>query len=111
MNKKTLIILSCCFTLTLFCVSLILANNTETKVDKITVTYENKKQKEFPVTVTLTKYQLCKMLETLEEERGYGRPADPQDSFTYTSIAKGNQHSEQYSISSTHLAKKPISDD
>ena len=80
-------------------------------VDEITVTYDNKKQKQFPVTVTLTKYQLCKMLETLEEERGYGRPADPQDSFTYTSFAKGNQHSEQYNISSTHLAKKPISDD
>jgi len=108
MKKKILIILSCCFILTLFCVSLMLANNTETKLDNITVTYENKKQKQFPVTVTLTKYQLCKMLETLEDERGYGRPADPQDSFTFTSIAKGNQHSTAYSISSTHLAKKPI---
>jgi len=77
-------------------------------IDKITVTHGDKKEKEIPVTVTLTKYQLCKMLETLEDERGYGRPADPQDTFTFTSIAKGNQHSTEYSISSTHLAKKPI---
>ena len=80
-------------------------------IEKITVTHGNKKEKEIPVTVTLTKYQLCKMLETLEDERGYGRPADPQDTFTFTSVAKGNQYSTEYNISSTHLAKKPISND
>ena len=59
------------------------------------------------MTVTLTKYQLEKMLNMVDEEYGYGGPAAPQDSFTFTSIAKGNQHSEEYSISSTHLARKP----
>ena len=67
----------------------------------------SKKQKEIPVTVTLTKYQLEKMLNMVDEEYGYGGPAAPQDSFTFTSIAKGNHHSEEYSISSTHLARKP----
>ena len=80
----------------------------EVIVDEIVVSYDNKKQKEIPVTVTLTKYQLEKMLNMVDEEYGYGGPAAPQDSFTFTSIAKGNQHSEEYSISSTHLARKPI---
>ena len=79
----------------------------EVVVDEIIVSYDNKKQKEIPVTVTLTKYQLEKMLNMVDEEYGYGGPAAPQDSFTFTSIAKGNHHSEEYSISSTHLARKP----
>ena len=77
-------------------------------VDKITVTYGEPKKKEIPVTVTLTKYQLSKMLEILEEDHGYGRPADPQDTYTFDSVARGTEHSEQYNISSTHLAKKII---
>jgi len=80
----------------------------EVIVDEIVVSYDNKKQKEIPVKVTLTKYQLEKMLNMVDQEYGYGGPAAPQDSFTFTSIAKGNQHSEEYSISSTHLARKPI---
>ena len=80
----------------------------EVIVDEIVVSYDNKKQKEIPVKVTLTKYQLEKMLDMVDQEYGYGGPAAPQDSFTFTSIAKGNQHSEEYSISSTHLARKPI---
>jgi hypothetical protein len=80
----------------------------EVIVDKIVVSYDNKKQKEIPVKVTLTKYQLEKMLNMVDQEYGYGGPAAPQDSFTFTSIAKGSQHSEEYSISSTHLARKPI---
>ena len=63
---------------------------------------------DIPVVVTLTKYQLSKMLEILEEENGYGRPADPQDMFTFTSVAKGNEYSKEYNVSSTHLARKPI---
>lgn len=80
----------------------------EVVVDEIIVSYDNKKQKEIPVTVTLTKYQLEKMLNMVDQEYGYGGPAAPQDSFTFTSIAKGNQHSEEYNISSTHLARKPV---
>ena len=77
-------------------------------VDKITVTYGEPKKKEITVNVTLTKYQLCKMLEILEEENSYGRPADPQDTYTFYSVAKNLADSEEYNISSTHLAKRLI---
>ena len=75
---------------------------------KDTVIVEEVSVPNIPVVVTLSKYQLERMLRILEEENGYGRPADPQDMFTFTSVAKGNQYSEEYNISSTHLAKKPI---
>ena len=77
-------------------------------VDKITVTYGEPKKKEIAVNVTLTKYQLSKMLEILEEENSYGRPADPQDTYTFYSVAKNLANSEEYNISSTHLAKRII---
>jgi len=77
-------------------------------VDKITVTYGEPKKKEITVNVTLTKYQLSKMLEILEEENSYGRPADPQDTYTFYSVAKNLADSEEYNISSTHLAKRLI---
>ena len=92
----------------------------EVEIESITVgiqgdpaSSEPQNKEEIPVAVTLTKYQLAKMLDILEDERGYGRPADPQDAFTFTSIAKRSvaRNSPAYSISSTHLAKKPISDD
>jgi|TARA_R110000824_G_C14778769_1_gene631732 hypothetical protein len=76
-------------------------------VESIAVIHGKKKEKEIPVTVTLTKYQLSKMLEILEEGNGYDRPADPQDTFTFNSVARSTQYSEEYNISSTHLAKKP----
>ena len=69
---------------------------------------EESKKKEIPVSVTLTKYQLSKMLEILEEENSYGRPADPQDTYTFNSVAKNLADSEEYNISSTHLAKRLI---
>ena len=76
-------------------------------VETITVSHQ---KKEIPVTVTLTKYQLEKMLNMLEEENGHGLPAAPQDKFTFTSIARETTLSaDEYSISSTHLAKKPYS--
>ena len=77
-------------------------------VDKITVTYGEPKKKEIAVNVTLTKYQLSKMLEILEEENSYGRPADPQDTYTFYSVAKNLADSEEYNITSTHLAKRLI---
>ena len=64
-------------------------------VDKITVTYGEPKKKEIAVNVTLTKYQLSKMLEILEEENSYGRPADPQDTYTFNSVARGTQNSKE----------------
>ena len=48
------------------------------------------------------------MLEILEEENSYGRPADPQDTYTFYSVAKNLADSEEYNISSTHLAKRLI---
>ena len=80
----------------------------EVKVDQIKVTYAGQKKEEIPVNVTLTKYQLSKMLEILEEENSYGRPADPQDTYTFYSVAKNLADSEEYNISSTHLAKRLI---
>tara|TARA_R110000824_G_scaffold375821_2_gene566793 strand:+ start:290 stop:595 length:306 start_codon:yes stop_codon:yes gene_type:complete len=65
----------------------------------------SERSKVIPVRVTLTKYQLEKMLSILEEKNSYGRPAEPQDQFTFTSIAR--EAKDEYNISSTHLAKKP----
>ena len=66
------------------------------------------KNKVIPVNVTLTKFQLEKMLNILEKENSYGKPAAPHDEFTFTSVARGNkQMADGYNISSTHLARKP----
>lgn len=88
--------------------SLIYIKKEKNSFNKKLITTSYKEKKEIPVKVTLTKYQLEKMLDMVDQEYGYGGPAAPQDSFTFTSIAKGNQHSEEYNISSTHLARKPI---
>jgi len=100
------IILIVCVTTVL---SLMYVNNNQTALDnEMIVTYSHNR-KEIPVKVTLTKYQLEKMLNMIDEEYGYGGPAAPQDSYTFTSIAKGNLNSGEYSISSTHLAR-PVND-
>ena len=101
---KYILISVCIITVT----SLMYFKREKITFDKELVVTYNKQNKEIPVKVTLTKYQLEKMLNMVDQEYGYGGPAAPQDSFTFTSIAKGNQHSEEYSISSTHLARKPI---
>ena len=64
--KKTLLFI-------LFCGSVvaaaaILKPEKKPVLEKLTVSYENKKEKEIPVTVTLTKYQLEKMLDMVDEE-------------------------------------------
>ena len=99
--KKTILIVSAfCVIAVLFWLSLMFTEPEEVKVDKITISYENsankKEFKRIPVKVTLTKYQL--------EEYGYGGPAAPQDSFTFTSVARGREG--EYIISSTHLSRK-----
>ena len=60
--------------------------------------------------VRLTKYQLQKMLQILEEKNGYFDelnggyiPALPQDYMTFRSVAKGV--SDVYEISSTQLSR------
>ena len=84
-------------------------------IEKIIVTQLNKK-KESPqilVKVTLTKYQLRKMLDILEKYhtvhnvvRASGLPAHIQDGYTFTSVAKENKQSGEYTLSSTHLSRK-----
>ena len=107
--KKTILIVSAfCVIAVLFWLSLMFTEPEEVKVDKITISYENssnkKEFKRIPVKVTLTKYQLEKMLDIVDEEYGYGGPAAPQDSFTFTSVARGREG--EYIISSTHLSRK-----
>ena len=102
--KKTLLIVSpFCVIAVLFWLSLMFTEPEEVKVDKITISYENsankKEFKRIPV-----KYQLEKMLDIVDEEYGYGGPAAPQDSFTFTSVARGREG--EYTISSTHLSRK-----
>jgi len=87
-------------------------------IERITVTQLNKKKEspQISVKVTLTKYQLRKMLDILEEYhtvRYDGTVAStlaaaPADAYTFTSVAKENKQSGRYNISSTHLAKKPM---
>ena len=85
-------------------------------VEEVTVSYPNKKEVESPqisVKVTLTKFQLRKMLDILEqyhnvgnEQGGLSFPAHIQDVYTFTSVAKENKHSGEYTLSSTHLSRK-----
>tara|TARA_R100000008_G_C3518135_1_gene132499 strand:- start:311 stop:649 length:339 start_codon:yes stop_codon:yes gene_type:complete len=85
-------------------------------VDKIVVSYPNRKEAEtpqIPVKVTLTKYQLEKMLDILEDHNSFKSedgtvsfPADIRDVYTFTSVAKENKQSGEYTLSSTHLSRK-----
>ena len=68
------------------------------------------KYKRFDVRVKLTKYQLQKMLQLLEEKNGYYdketgsyMSALPQDYMTFRSVARGV--SDVYEISSTQLSR------
>jgi len=91
-------------------------------IERIIVTQLNKKKEspQISVKVTLTKYQLRKMLDILEEyhtvrywhdgtvapnlaQRGGVAPAD---AYTFTSVAKENKQSGEYTLSSTHLSRK-----
>ena len=85
-------------------------------VEEVTVNYPNEKEMETPqilVKVTLTKFQLRKMLDILEEYHNVGTeqgavsfPAHIQDVYTFTSVAKENKQSGEYTLSSTHLSRK-----
>ena len=84
-------------------------------IEKIIVTQLNNKKEspQISVKVTLTKYQLRKMLDILEEyhtvhnEQGtISFPAHIQDGYTFTSVAKENKQSGEYTLSSTHLSRK-----
>ena len=85
-------------------------------IEKVTVSYPSKKETEtpqIPVKVTLTKYQLEKMLDILEDHNSFQNeegtvsfPAHIQDVYTFTSVAKENKQSGEYTLSSTHLSRK-----
>ena len=78
--------------------------------ESVSVDKQPTKYKRFDVKVRLTKYQLQKMLQILEEKNGYFDelnggyiPALPQDYMTFRSVAKGV--SDVYEISSTQLSR------
>ena len=74
-------------------------------VEEVVVTHSNPEKTLIPVKVTLTKYQLEKMVNLIEEKYAdfNGRPAEAQDSMTFKATARGS--GGVYEISSTQLAK------
>tara|TARA_Y100001937_G_scaffold39837_1_gene56556 strand:- start:186 stop:527 length:342 start_codon:yes stop_codon:yes gene_type:complete len=82
-------------------------------IDDISVSYPVQPTLEqIPVKVTLTKFQLKKMLDILEQEHnftllnGQKMPALDQDVYTFKSVAKGVNG--EFTISSTRLSKKYV---
>mgnify|MGYP003674115938 FL=1 len=90
----------------------VLLKKNQVQVEQIKVSYpkDEEKIKQIPVKVTLTKFQLRKMLDILEQDNnlmsldGKTVPALDQDVYTFKSIAKGSDG--EFSISSTHLSRK-----
>jgi|TARA_R110002012_G_scaffold12567_1_gene55786 hypothetical protein len=90
----------------------VLLKKNQVQVGQIKVSYpkDEQKIKQIPVKVTLTKFQLRKMLDILEQDNnlmsldGKTVPALDQDVYTFKSIAKGSDG--EFSISSTHLSRK-----
>ena len=74
-------------------------------VEEITVTHSAPPKAVVPVEVTLTKYQLEKMVNLIEEKYSdfNGRPAEAQASMTFKATARGRAGT--YHISSTQLAR------
>jgi len=74
-------------------------------IEEVTITHENSEKNLIPVKVTLTKYQLQKMLSIIEEKHSdfSVHPAAPQDSMTFKASARGVKG--VYEISSTQLAR------
>jgi len=90
----------------------VLLKKNQVQVEEIKVSYakDESRLKQIPVKVTLTKFQLRKMLDILEQDNnlvsldGEIIPALDQDVYTFKSIAKGADG--EFSISSTHLSRK-----
>ena len=87
-------------------------NEKNVQVEEIKVSFprDEGRVREIPVKVTLTKFQLRKMLDILEQDHNLTLlnsetvPALDQDTYTFKSIAKGVDG--EYNISSTHLSRK-----
>ena len=78
--------------------------------ESLSVDKQPTKYKRFDVRVKLTKFQLEKMLQLLEEKNGYYDKENglyinalPQDYMTFRSVARGV--SNEYEISSTQLSR------
>ena len=90
----------------------VLLKKNQLQVEQIKVSFpkDERKIRQIPVKVTLTKFQLRKMLDILEQDNnlmsldGKTVPALDQDVYTFKSIAKGSDG--EFSISSTHLSRK-----
>ena len=90
----------------------VLLKKNQLQVEQIKVSFpkDERKIRKIPVKVTLTKFQLRKMLDILEQDNnlmsldGKIVPALDQDVYTFKSIAKGADG--EFSISSTHLSRK-----
>ena len=72
-------------------------------VEEITVTHSAPPKAVVPVEVTLTKYQLEKMVNLIEEKYSdfNGRPAEAQDSMTFKATARGRAGILSYLLYST----------
>lgn len=96
----------------LFCASVVglaaIIKQERTIVEEVTVSHNHPRQNVVSVKVTLTKYQLKKMLGLIEEKHSHldpqkgVAPADHQDSMTFKASARGM--GGVYEISSTQLA-------
>lgn len=78
--------------------------------ESVSVDKQLSKYKKFDVQVKLTKYQLEKMLQSLEEKNGFYDKQNglyihalPEDYMTFRSVARGA--SNEYEISSTQLSR------
>ena len=107
---KTIIVSLLCCSLVIGAVLYLDEENVQVEEIKVSFPKDKESVKEIPVKVTLTKFQLRKMLDILEQDHnltllnGETVPALDQDTYTFKSIAKGVDG--EYNISSTHLSRK-----
>ena len=107
--KVTIIVLLFCSAI-ISGVAYLERENVQVEEIKVSFPRDEQKVKQIPVKVTLTKFQLRKMLDILEQDNnlvsldGKIIPALDQDVYTFKSIAKGANG--EFSISSTHLSRK-----
>ena len=107
--KVTIIVLLFCSAI-ISGVAYLERENVQVEEIKVSFPRDEQKVKQIPVKVTLTKFQLRKMLDILEQDNnlmsldGKIVPALDQDVYTFKSIAKGADG--EFSISSTHLSRK-----
>tara|TARA_Y100001972_G_scaffold30772_1_gene37907 strand:- start:506 stop:838 length:333 start_codon:yes stop_codon:yes gene_type:complete len=106
---KTIIITLLVFFIMIGAVLYLEEDNVQIEEIKLSFPKDEKRVREIPVRVTLTKFQLKKMLSILENDNqlillnGEISPALDQDVYTFRAMAKGS--TGEYQISSTQLSK------